>query len=252
MKCISLKCQTIDELYVDFAEAKQLADLVEIRLDHFEESVWQDLKALFSEARVLLSVGPKKATVDSYRRLASLGPHFLDIPHDMPHELFSELKGTVGLIASYHNYLETPEDLESIVQALTARPADLYKCVTFAHNGLDCLRMLWQVKQQKQFIGFCMGQEGIATRILAPKYGSAIEYLALDGKVTAPGQLSFGARVAGKDSAVYAIVGTPTVDHTYNEHDAVYVTLSLNQSMMARATSYFAELDFRQGCQGLL
>lgn len=259
MKCVSIRPESIQELVSSFQEAKMYGDLVEIRLDGLIaieiDELLDTLKVLISSAPVLLSMGRKKVAEGIYYRLAALKPEFLDIPEEMPRELFSTIATTVKVIASYHNFDETPEDVEEVIVRLKTYPAHFSKCVTWAKNGLDCLRMLSLVKKHAPLIGFCMGEEGIASRILSPKYGGAVTFLSLAEKPTAIGQLQVGARVATRNSEVFALVGTPVAQslsgYTHsrifekNTIDALYVKLAIDTHYLEQAKDYFDLLDFR-------
>lgn len=185
MLCISICADSEEELKQDFAVAKQYGDLVEIRLD--ADIPFSLLEAFIAQKPLLLTAK------HSHRELAALGPSYLDIPISMPKELFSTIAKDfpeVKIIASYHNFEETP-DLDHCFKDLLSFPAHMYKCVCMAKNVHDGVRMLHTVQRQKKdVIGFCMGEIGSFTRLLAKDFGSKISYVGLAGKPTAPGQFT--------------------------------------------------------------
>lgn len=254
MLCISIKPETEKELVQDFALACPKCDLVEIRLGNFADIPMDLLKECVQKKRVLLTSG--QMTAEICMQLAHIGPAYLDISSDMPKKLFSDIRTrypSVQLIVSHHNYEETPCDLAAIFQQLKSYPAHLSKCVTQAQNGLDALRMLTAVKEQRApVIGFCMGDVGAFSRILAPIYGSKISYTCLPGKPTAPGQCT---SLPKPSSNVYALVGKP-VEHSLshvthnavfqkNKIDAVYVKIAIDTEEVEEAVEHFVKLGFK-------
>ncbi|NGX37797.1 MAG: 3-dehydroquinate dehydratase, partial [Chlamydiae bacterium] len=77
------------------------------------------------------------------------------------HSERSELS-TGKTISTYHNYNETPANLEQIFDAMPV--ADFYKLSTFARSTTDSLRMLAFAKNKPNVAGMCMGPLGQITR----------------------------------------------------------------------------------------
>ncbi len=101
--------------------------------------------------------------------------------------------GTTKRIVSYHNFLETPENLEDLHEAMAGEDADIVKIATMANSFRDNVRMLNMVKNAKvPTIGICMGEIGMMTRILASRVGSPFTYATMTAeKKVAPGQLTY-------------------------------------------------------------
>ena len=130
------------------------------------------------------------------------------------------------------------------------------KLVTHANSSLDALRMLSVVKEQNRpVIGFCMGDIGAFSRILAPACGSRISYMSLPVRPTAPGQYPVGSILAKTSSEIYALIGNP-VSHSLshithnavfqrNGIDAVYVKIALDKDQIDEAMTYFHKLQFK-------
>ena len=103
----------------------------------------------------------------------------------------------VKTLLSYHNNLETPENLVNIYARLKNSKANIIKLVTRAKDYGDSLEMLRVVqehqesKNPKELIAFCTGSYGSITRVLSPLVGAAYTLACLGNKQTANGQLDF-------------------------------------------------------------
>lgn len=236
MLCVSIRPQNEQELLQDFAQASSLGDLVEIRVDGFSEIPFATLKELFRQP-TLAGIGSKQDP-ELLRTLASLGPTWLDVPSDIPiHEEIKRNYPDVKIICSYHDYKETPDTLYETLTELQKHKADLIKFVTYAHCGLDGLRMLELVKNSPvPLIGFCMGDAGSFTRVLAPVFGSQMTYSCLDGKETAAGQVSaqqllaiYHYRKLSSKTIPYALIGTPVSQSiSFITHNALFEKLGMD------------------------
>lgn len=171
-------------------------------------------------------------------------------------------EGALPDIISYHDYEETPEDLEGILATLKQHPAKLYKIATQAKSSLDALRMLEFVRQHKNVIGLCMGELGQITRILAPVVGTPIMYAPLTAQTqTAPGQLEYDVlmstyhfRELNEATAIYGLIGNPVVQSIGHEfhnryfqetkHNAVYVKIPLHSHELGAFFDYARRLPF--------
>src|SRR2546427_7008711 len=70
--------------------------------------------------------------------LASYKPAYLDIPSSMPKSFFDEVRSKypdIQLIASFHDYEKTPENLEEIFSRLQALGPDVIKIVGYAQSS---------------------------------------------------------------------------------------------------------------------
>lgn len=128
------------------------------------------------------------------------------------------------LILSEHNLRGTPTDLASRFAALAAESPSIAKIVTTARDAADGLRLLIELARhpdRDRFIALAMGEAGIATRVLARKFGAFLTFatLAPDAQ-SAPGQPSIAElheryrwNSIDTDTAVYGIAGFP-VSHS--------------------------------------
>ena len=101
--------------------------------------------------------------------------------------------GETKRIVSYHNFEETPENLEEIHSEMCAKDPDIVKLVTMATSPIDNVRILNLVqKSEVPMVGFCMGEMGTMSRVLCGRYGAPFTYASFDSdRAMAPGQLSF-------------------------------------------------------------
>src|SRR5450755_1515206 len=110
-------------------------------------------------------------------------------------EAIARLRSRAGLILSFHDFRAT-RNLDETLEKMLKVPADFYKIVTTATTLSDNVTMMkfLQTKSDKQaMVGLCMGEQGIISRVLGVRAGSAFTFAAVDpsiGLKTAPGQVS--------------------------------------------------------------
>jgi 3-dehydroquinate dehydratase/shikimate dehydrogenase len=129
------------------------------------------------------------------------------------------LRSRTSLILSFHDFRATKK-LEAVLEKLTAIPADYYKVVTTAttlYDNVVMMKFLEKEGDRYSLVGLCMGEQGIISRVLGVRAGSAFTFAAVarDEK-TAPGQvtgqeLRSTYRIEQVDAAtkVYGVVGDP-------------------------------------------
>ncbi len=97
------------------------------------------------------------------------------------------------VILSVHDLNGLPPDLPGLAARMAATGARFVKIAGTANDSSDAVRLL---EAQASLSGgnvslHAMGEAGLATRVLAPYFGSALAYAALlPGEGTAPGQVS--------------------------------------------------------------
>ncbi len=138
-------------------------------------------------------------------------------------EHIQRLRSRAALILSYHDFRATRK-LEDTLQKMSAVPADFYKLVTTATTLSDNVQMMKFLEKhgdQHSIIGFCMGEQGIISRVLSVRAGSVFTFAAATaGEETGPGQVTAQElqntyRIEQVDAAtrVYGVVGDP-VSHS--------------------------------------
>jgi 3-dehydroquinate dehydratase / shikimate dehydrogenase len=138
-------------------------------------------------------------------------------------EQLKRLRGRAALILSYHDFRGTRK-LEETLAKMRKFPADFYKVVgtaTALYDNVTMMKFLEKESDWHSLIGLCMGEQGIISRILGVRAGSAFTFAAIssDDK-TAPGQvtaqdLRSTYRIEQVDAAtrVYGVAGDP-VSHS--------------------------------------
>jgi len=164
---------------------------VEIRLDSIQTP---DLPRLLARPLCPLIVtcrpkregglydGPEQPRLELLREAARLGADYIDVEHDA----FQAL-GPVApakRIVSYHNFKETPPDLDAVHARLARLGADVVKIAVTANHILDTIPVLRLLRDARvPTIALSMGPRGLLTRILAPKFGAFLTYASFNEPV---------------------------------------------------------------------
>ena len=151
------------------------------------------------------------------------------------------------LILSSHDFSGRPADLTRRVLRMQREPAASVNKVAFRARSLrDNLELFDLLAESpRPMVALGMGEFGLMSRILAPKFGGFLTFASLrDESTTAPGQPSiqellgtYRFRTIGRATRVYGIVGWP-VGHSRSPlihnagfeelgHDGVYVPMPI-------------------------
>jgi 3-dehydroquinate dehydratase/shikimate dehydrogenase len=144
----------------------------------------------------------------------------------------------VKRIVSYHNTREVPTHLEEIHAKMCRQDADVVKIAVRGHTQADNLRVLKLLKNPpKPTVAICMGDMGVASRLLGPLYGTPFTYAAFNKeRGIAPGLLSFAElkhvyfyEQINPETKVYGVIGDP-VAHSLSPHlhNAVFRRSGIN------------------------
>lgn len=224
MISVVIKGPSLKEAEEQIEKALPYADLVELRLDCFHTLDIESLRKKFSIPMIFKN------------ELAHLKPEYIDLE-----EGSQNIPKGINLIISYHNFNETPVDLDAIYKRMQKTPAQIYKIAVMANNTLDALRLMIFAKSKKNLIAISMGPYGQISRILGPIIGTPITYACLDEPI-APGQVpaktlieQYGYRKLNPDTAIYGLIGHPvdksisaiTHNKVFKDHNAVYVKMSV-------------------------
>jgi 3-dehydroquinate dehydratase/shikimate dehydrogenase len=190
---------------------------------------------------------PKYVDVElaSYTRSANLRQK-VDMAVGVP-DTAQPGEARASLILSVHDMNGRPADLMRRVAALNAQPAASVLKVAYRARSLrDSLELLELPSQaHKPMIALGMGEFGLLSRVLAPKFGGFLTFAALrPAATTAPGQPTvrelldlYRFRAIGPKTGVYGVVGWP-VSHSLSPlvhnagfdesgHDGVYLPLPI-------------------------
>ena len=138
-------------------------------------------------------------------------------------EAIARLRSRAGLILSFHDFRAT-RNLDETLGKMLKIPADFYKVVTTAATLSDNVAMMKFLQKQSAkhaLVGLCMGEQGIISRVLNVRAGSAFTFGAVSADLkTAPGQVTTQDlrsiyRIDQVDTAtrVYGVAGDP-IEHS--------------------------------------
>ena len=241
-------------------ESRRDSDLLEFRLDFLDSSQltperMQDWVAL-AGVPVIGTLrrkpfggrfeGGAVEQLEVLGRIRGAGFSFLDIEVETleavgPAPLKKIRDGSWRLIGSYHDFRETPSDLQSIFQRILAVNADVVKIATLAADFADNLRLLELVSQGRRqglpVIAVAMGELGVYSRLVAPSRGAMLTYASTRaGQETAPGQFTsrdlkgvYGLNTIDADTLFYGVIGHP-IGHSLSPqvHNHAFRHLGLN------------------------
>jgi len=229
------------------------ADAVECRLDYLRPAPSEDdLRALLAGAPLPVIVtnrpvdeggrfeGTEADRLATLAAAARIGGDFVDVELTVGRAE----RPQAATILSHHDFRAVPADLDRIAADMDASPAAVNK-IAFASAGPeDAFRAFDVIRAcNKPTIALAMGQAGVASRILAKKFGAFGTFAALQrGAESAPGQPTLGEfrdlyrwDAIGAETAVCGVIGCP-VGHSMSPAihnaafgaagvDAVYVPL---------------------------
>lgn len=204
-------------------EAEKIAavspDLVEWRADFFQnienpeevEHVMEELDKILDKIPLLFTFrsaeegGSRSLSYEAYRELNCLAAgtkkaDLVDVEYyknpELSKRLILELHGLgVKVIASYHNFQETPKKEEIIRRLLQMNGdgADILKLAAMPQNEKDLLELLaatneLREKASQPVVTMSMGPTGALSRICGAVFGSAVTFGSV-GQTSAPGQI---------------------------------------------------------------
>ncbi len=208
--CIALSARTSAEM-LDKARAA-LADSAfqEFRLDTLVDPGPAAFQRFLAEHPSLTAIatcrrsaygghfgGTLEQEVEHLTAAARAGFHILDLELESAEalsaaQLTSLRQVGAALLVSHHHFAST-NDLESIYARIAAFAPDFIKIVPTATTLADNLalrRLLERHSDEARIIAIAMGERGIPSRILSPRWGAAFTFAApAQGEQTAPGQI---------------------------------------------------------------
>ena len=207
---MSILPKTATEALRLIAQAEEAhADLIEVRLDSFQDS--DKLADVAAHGRTLKIAACKPprchgtfSGTDAEQRqvllnAAKSGFTYVDVDLTQPklNETVAELKRLgAKVIVSFHNFAETPSavELNSVLDMEIALGADVCKIVTTAKcidDNLVLLNLTEASCSKAKLVCFAMGEQGKISRLLSPLFGGYFTFASLaQGSETAAGQMS--------------------------------------------------------------
>jgi 3-dehydroquinate dehydratase/shikimate dehydrogenase len=260
--------------------ASQHADCIELRLDYATTLNIDSIASLQNETPLpVIFTLRKKSQGGHYSKdedqrlkdilkLCRLNPNYLDLEYDTPKDVIKKIHHEfpqIKLICSYHDFSETPERLDKLLENLLNPDFHTYKIATHAASTVDALRMITFIKSASkhyQVTGICMGPHGTSTRILGPIMGNLFTYASINAAAsTAPGQLTLHELInqyhfhqLNSESKIYALIGDPIEKSVGNilhniairqlQQKAVYIKLSVTTHTLSRVIELCRKLNF--------
>lgn len=260
------------------AEHQELArhgvGLVELRLDYIRRAL--EIRRLLADRPTPVVItarrptdggkwrGTEKDRVTLLRAAVAEGADYVDLESDIAGQI--PRYGSTKRIISYHNFRETPADLEAIHASMLELSPDIVKIATMANDPHDNLRALRLCRKSPvPTIAFCMGEIGTPSRLLCGRFGAPFSYATFsDERQLAPGQLSYRTMrnvyrydSIGPNTKVFGVVADP-VAHSLSPlvHnrgfetqgiDAVYLPFRVPKECLAEFLADAPEL----GIEGL-
>jgi 3-dehydroquinate dehydratase/shikimate dehydrogenase len=236
--CVSITGTAADEL-VDKAEAVARDNtFVEFRLDYlpkpglalskvkqFTES--HPHVAVIATCRRAASGGKFQGSIASQLEIlgksATAGCQLVDVELQSAARLkpaqLEKLRSKAAVILSFHDFHAT-QKLDETLKKMSRYPADFYKVVGTArtlYDNVTLMKFLEEHRDAHSLVALCMGEQGIISRVLGVRAGSAFTFAALTkDEKTAPGQVALMElrstyRIDQVDAAtkVYGVVGDP-------------------------------------------
>ena len=274
--------QTIEETINLLPTIPPEVDCLELRLDFLSEVSISQIKQFMQQVTrpVIFTLRPpsqggyytgtEQQRLTTLKQMAVLNPTYIDIEHTVDSLFIDELKQLAPnsqLIRSYHNYLETPNDLESILEQMQHPHCHIYKMAVTANSAIDSLRVIHFLKNNQQgphrVTAHCMGEAGIFSRFISAIFCDSFFYshIKVDSS-SFPGcqhtesLLSvYNVKKTNKETQVYALLGSPvshSVGHIYHNQffqhhhiNAIYMKIPLKGSEVDTFFEMIADLPFK-------
>lgn len=201
---VSMGARTMDEALAALKRIAAEADVVELRLDFFEQPY--DLSRLLADRPIPVvvtnrpvreggrSTQPEPERLDVLAQAAELGAEYVDVEWDAasPERLDRLRQAGARVVISRHSFEGMPRDFMNWYSELADAGADVVKIVGFAREARDVLPVLRVLERaERPTIAIAMGDAGLPSRVLALRYSSCfLTYATLgSGERVAPGQL---------------------------------------------------------------
>jgi 3-dehydroquinate dehydratase type I len=208
--CVSVLPKNNQEALTLIERAEKAnADLVEVRMDCFENSrslieLVECTKLPLIATNKLVSekgffTGTEAERQQTLLEAAKNGFAYVDINLSSPKltETIKKLeKSGAQSIVSFHKYdgpLTIPE-METVLQQEISSGASICKIVGTAKNvedNVSALNFVSANHNKTELVSFCMGKQGKISRLLSPIFGAFFTFASLDKNCeTAPGQMA--------------------------------------------------------------
>ncbi|HWR36175.1 MAG TPA: shikimate dehydrogenase [Clostridia bacterium] len=236
--CVAVTGSDINEMVEKAESLVRDNPLIEFRLDYLKNpaTAYQRLRRLFEYRPDAIAIatcrravnggkfrGSVAAQLEILTKAAAAGCQMVDVELETAAALkpaeIEKLRSRASLILSHHDFRATRK-IDETFDRMKQFPADFFKVVTTATSLYDnvlMMKFLQQNGDRHSLIGLCMGEQGIISRVLGLRAGSAFTFVAASaGEETAPGQITARElrdtyRIEQVDAAtrVYGVAGDP-------------------------------------------
>jgi 3-dehydroquinate dehydratase/shikimate dehydrogenase len=204
-------------------DAVRDADLVELRLDGVRDI---DVAGALQGRRLPALVtcrpqweggafdGSEEERQQILARAVAVGAEYVDVEWKAGFTNLIASANRTCVVLSNHDFEGVPADLADRCRAMRATGAAVVKIAYAARRLSDCLHV-FDITREGRAVGIAMGPAGVATRILAARFGSVWTYA---GGYRGTGQLApsvlagtFRFRSICATTTVYGVVGHPVM-----------------------------------------
>src|SRR5579862_2766469 len=231
--CLTVSAETNADARQQLMRAPSSADLVEIRIDAINDLYLPELlrrprPSVIVTNRIAAEggrfSGSEAEQFDILSRAMRLGAEYIDVELAWGRKFINRLSSVnrqTKMIASYHNFRETPKGLGKTYESLVRTGTYATKIATMASDISDnriIFDLLRRARTEKRrIIGLCMGDRGQISRILTHRYGGFLTYAPLkEDCATAPGQLSlaeliktYSVHTLNSRTRLFGLLGNP-------------------------------------------
>lgn len=267
MVCATVSGSSMAELLDERSRVEPLADLVELRLDGVVDV---DLgRALAGRARPVIVTcrprseggrfeGSEAERRDILSRAVASDAEYVDLEWLAGLDDLFRARSGRGLVLSLHDFDGVPEDLGSRVEAMAATGAEVLKIAVRVRALRDLVRLLdVRLRHPRlRLVLIGMGYRGIASRVLASRFGSVWMYA---GREREAEQVDletllqvYRFRSIGRTTAIYGVAGSP-LEHSLSPvmHNAGFAAAGLNAVYVPFETDQAADLLAIAGILGI-
>lgn len=238
-------------------EAGDLADLLEFRVDQFQDQSIETLQSMkkASKKPVLITLRSQNQggefVGDPYDRLLlldQLSPEYIDLEWGTALPPIQSKK-----ILSYHRFTKGMKDLAALYQKMKTVPADYYKIALTPENSSEALEMLQFAKDKPDLIAVAMGESASFSRILNHRFTYACVAESYHGQVSLRDLHEiYNYSRLHPQTKWFGLIGDPveqSVGHLFHNermrpYDASYVKIPVKSEELAQFISLAKQFPF--------
>ncbi|KAK8546471.1 hypothetical protein V6N12_027254 [Hibiscus sabdariffa] len=204
MTCAPLMAESVEQMVEEMKQAKaQGAQLVEIKLDHINNFQPHRHLQIILKNKPLPAIivyrpkweggqyeGDEHSRLEVLRLAAEMGADYIDFELKVASHLIRELKmknknqSPTKFIVSCHISGTTPseEELSNLASTMRSTGADVIKVVVNVTDITEIARIFHLLSHcQVPIIAYSVGERGLISQLLCPKFGGFLAYGSIDG-----------------------------------------------------------------------